>query len=70
MRCPMLWADNLTELWRDERNGDVTWTAVYADDWPNELIVPERMLRHNPKLREALPWLAIAEQRWKAQQEK
>lgn len=52
--------DSRCDLWATEVSGETVYTAVFSADWPGELSVTERMLRKNPKLVEAWPWIADA----------
>lgn len=58
--------DDVIELWVSEIDGDTVYSGVWSDDWPGEMDVTERMLRHNPKLLEACPWIAVAQERAKS----
>ena len=61
---------DIVELWTCLVDGDRHYSAVWSEDWPGELTVSERLLRHHPELRIALSWVVIAEERYKAQQER
>lgn len=59
-------SDDIVELYTSEVDGDTVFSAVWSDDWPGEIHITDRMLRHNPKLLEVCPWIAVAQERMKS----
>lgn len=68
----------IVELWRVDAADDVSWVAVWGEEWGEQLVITDRLLRRTEQvavsdkqlrpLRPALSWLVVAEERWRAQE--